>query len=125
MLAPVIREDSDSNPESLIESVCIDAVVFEKLEYNNQTEQIEWRGWNLTQLRRRFNEALVGKDKEYEAKISAFSSAHQNELGAKRLRTADMPDDTGRSVTPTADGTGNMMETDDLMSFTSPASKAN
>lgn len=61
MLSPVIRENSDSNPESLIESVCIDAVVDGRLELNNEQDQIQWRGWNLTQLRRRFNEALKGK----------------------------------------------------------------
>lgn len=61
MLAPVIRENSDSDPESLIESVCIDAVVDGRLVRNNEQQQIEWRGWNLAQKRRRFNEALAGK----------------------------------------------------------------
>lgn len=61
MLAPVIRENSDSDPESLIENVCITAVVGGGLERNTEEQQIHWRGWNLTQLRRRFNEALVGK----------------------------------------------------------------
>lgn len=61
MLSPVIRENSNSNPESLIESVCIDAVVDGKLALNNEQDQIEWRQWNLKTLRRRFNEALAGK----------------------------------------------------------------
>lgn len=61
MLAPVIRENSDADPDSLIEDTCIAAVIDGKLEKNNQQRQIEWRGWNLPQLRRRFNEALAGK----------------------------------------------------------------
>jgi len=61
MLEPVIRENSDSDPSSLIESACIDAVVDGRLERNSEQHQIEWRGWNLTQLRRRFREALAGK----------------------------------------------------------------
>lgn len=61
MLSPVVRENSDSDPDSLIESVCIDAVVDGRLVRNNEQHQIEWRGWNLGQLRRRFREALAGK----------------------------------------------------------------
>lgn len=61
MLSPVIRENSDSNPDSLIEDVLIDIVTSESIVKNNEQHQIEWRGWNLAQLRRRFNEALKGK----------------------------------------------------------------
>lgn len=61
MLAPVIREDSDSDPESLIENICITAVVSGVLVKNTEVPQIKWRGWNLRQLRRCFNEALNGK----------------------------------------------------------------
>ena len=61
MLSPVIRENSDLSAESLIESVLIDAVCDEELDYNNETDQIEWRGWNLKSLRKRYNESLKGK----------------------------------------------------------------
>lgn len=61
MLSPVIREDSDSHPEALIESVLLDAVYDGKLTRNTEEQQIEWRQWNLTTLRRRFREALAGK----------------------------------------------------------------
>jgi len=61
ILSPVIREDSDSHPEAMVEDVCIDAVLDGKLLLNNEQQQIEWRQWNLKTLRRRFNEALAGK----------------------------------------------------------------
>ena len=61
MLAPVIRENSDSNPESLIEDALLDAVLDGHLRRNNEQQQIEWRGWNLGYLRRCFNAALHGK----------------------------------------------------------------
>jgi hypothetical protein len=61
ILSPVIRENSDSHPEAMIESVCIDAVLDGELLLNNEQQQIEWRQWNLKTLRRRFNEALAGK----------------------------------------------------------------
>lgn len=61
MLSPVIQENSDSNPESLIESALIDAVCERRLERNSERRQIEWRGWNLKYLRRCFNLALHGR----------------------------------------------------------------
>ena len=61
ILSPVIQENSDSDPGSMIESACIDAVVDGKFELNREQQQIEWRGWNLTTKRRRFREALAGK----------------------------------------------------------------
>lgn len=61
MLSPVIREDSDSNPESMIEDVCIDLSLGYKISKNNQQDQINWRGWNLNYLRRVFREVLCGK----------------------------------------------------------------
>jgi hypothetical protein len=61
MLSPVIREDSDSHPEAMIEKACIDACVFKEIPLNNQSDQINWRGWNLKTKRQRFNEVLKGK----------------------------------------------------------------
>lgn len=61
MLSPVIREDSDSHPEAMIETACIDACILKEIPLNNQQDQIAWRGWDLKQKRRRFNEALKGK----------------------------------------------------------------
>ena len=62
MLSPVIRENSDSNPESLIEDVCLDVACGDgRLAVNNEQQQIDWRGWNLRYLRRCFNRALAGK----------------------------------------------------------------
>ena len=60
MLSPLIREDSDADPEQLIETACIDLVVDGKAIKNNEQQQIKWRGWNLKYLRRVFNEALIG-----------------------------------------------------------------
>lgn len=62
MLSPVIREDSDHEPWNLVESVAMDFVCFGKALKNNQQDQINWRGWNLKTKRRRFNEALKGKE---------------------------------------------------------------
>lgn len=61
MLSPVIREDSDSDPESMIEDVCIDLCCSIPVQLNRETSQIEWRRWNLKTLRRAFNQALAGK----------------------------------------------------------------
>ena len=61
MLSPIICEDSDSNPASLIERACILACVDGKLRRNTEQQQIDWRGWNLKTLRRAFNQALAGK----------------------------------------------------------------
>ena len=61
MLSPVIREDSDSNSYSLMESTFIDAVIDKKLKYNTEETQILWRGWNLKYLKRVFIECLNGK----------------------------------------------------------------
>lgn len=70
ILSPVIREDSDSDPEAMVESVCIDASIEGKLLLNNEQKQIEWRRWNLKTLNRRWREAMNGKDfplKNYQA----------------------------------------------------------
>lgn len=63
MLSPVIRIEHDHSAESLIESVCLDAVCDGKLPWIKECDrrEIEWRGWNLTTLRRRFREVLKGK----------------------------------------------------------------
>ena len=63
MLSPVLRENSDQHPDTLIESVMINAVCDGKIDQSPgyAEQEIEWRGWNLKQLRRRFNEALKGK----------------------------------------------------------------
>ncbi len=61
MLSPVIRENSDSHAEAMIEDICIDLVCQDKIVQNNESDQIEWRGWNLKYLRWKFNEALAGK----------------------------------------------------------------
>ena len=62
MLSPVIREDSDSNPESMIERLLIDLITEESISFNNQQDQVDWRGWNLKYLRRCFDQALKGKE---------------------------------------------------------------
>jgi len=61
MLSPVICENSDSNPDSLIEDTLIRGCVDGKLPLNREKQQIEWRGWNLKYFRRCFNQALAGK----------------------------------------------------------------
>ena len=61
MLSPVIRENSDSHPEAMIEDVLIDMVISKVIQCNNQQQQIAWRQWNLSYLRKVFNQALKGK----------------------------------------------------------------
>lgn len=61
MLSPVIRENSDSHPEAMIEDACMMASIDGRLLYNRERRQIDWRGWNLKTLRRAFNQALAGK----------------------------------------------------------------
>lgn len=62
MLSPVLRENSDSHPECMIETACIDAVVTGRLLRNSEQRQIEWRGWNVAYLKRCFLSALAGKE---------------------------------------------------------------
>jgi len=62
ILSSVIREDSDSDPEAMVESVCIDLCISDKVILNNEQKQIEWRGWNLKTLNRRWREAMNGKE---------------------------------------------------------------
>lgn len=64
MLEPVIRIEHDGSAESLIERVCLDLACndnpLERLQ-NCDRREIEWRGWNLATLRRRFSQAVKGK----------------------------------------------------------------
>lgn len=63
MLAPVIRIEHDNSADYLIEKVCFDLVCNDKpLEriYEGDQQEIDWRGWNLSTLRRRFAQASRG-----------------------------------------------------------------
>ena len=71
MLSPIIRENSDSDAEHLIENAMIDICCAKgRVEHNIEQNQIEWRGWNMSRLRRIFNETLAGK-KRPRAKYTA------------------------------------------------------
>lgn len=91
ILSPVIRENSDSHPEAMVEDVCIEAVLDGQLLRNNQQQQIEWRQWNLKTLRRRFNEALAGKKfpkADYQAtrkKVRFFWDAEEKRLNWENI----------------------------------------
>lgn len=63
MLRPIIRLEGDHGAESLIENVCIDLACGDELEYIGESElhELDWRGWDLNRLRRRFTQALAGK----------------------------------------------------------------
>jgi hypothetical protein len=74
MLSPVIRcFESGIGHESIVEDALIDAVVNGRLESEDFDEQWAWRGYKLPLLRRRFHEALSGKEfpkARYKAKRS-------------------------------------------------------
>ena len=62
LISPIVREDSDSNAERLIEDAMIDICCANgEVEHNIEQHQIEWRGWNLSRLRRIHAEVLAGK----------------------------------------------------------------
>jgi hypothetical protein len=63
MLRPVIQIDHDHGAETLIESTCISLVCGHTMNYlcESDKHEIDWRGWNMVTLRRRFNQALRGK----------------------------------------------------------------
>jgi len=63
---PIIQiDENSSHAEYLIEQTCINAVIDKKLKSDKDFDNehgCNWRGWNLKYLRRKFNEALAGKD---------------------------------------------------------------
>jgi len=63
MLRPIICIHHDNGAESLVETCCIDLACGDTLRYlfDCDKHEIEWRGWNMATLRRRFNQALRGK----------------------------------------------------------------
>lgn len=85
MLSPIITENSDSNPDSMIESILIDLTQDRiKVGDNLAKAQIKWRGWNLKYLRKCFNTALNGKDfpkagyKATRYKVRIIKGSHGN-----------------------------------------------
>lgn len=64
MLRPIIRMEQDHGAETLIENVCLDLGCGDELEYISgfETHELKWRGWDLNRLRRRFSQALAGKN---------------------------------------------------------------
>ncbi len=62
ILSPIINNNSDSNPESIIEDALISLVIGHiKLGDNRAEQEIAWREWNLSYLRKCFNAARKGK----------------------------------------------------------------